>query len=129
MRRNTRKMMKTIGTVAVAALGLTLGLPGSIPTASAAAATAVFCGISSSADKEQLKLTADLACPVGTAVTIVHDKVHLNLAGFTILFNSTSPNSPASAMWTGRVSCRRSTISAMRDVPVSKSRTAIMKAR
>ncbi len=43
----------------------------------------VGCGTTSSADGEQLILTGNLSC-AGTAVTITHDKVHLDMQGFTI---------------------------------------------
>lgn len=46
-------------------------------------ATVVSCGITSSADGEQMKLTGNLSC-AGTAVIITHDNVHFNLAGFTL---------------------------------------------
>ena len=51
--------------------------------AGGAPATVVGCGTTSSADGEQMKLTGNLSC-AGTAVTITHDNVHLDMAGFTL---------------------------------------------
>lgn len=75
-----------VGLLVALALGFTQGLPGSTPTA--VAATVVACGTSSSVDGEQMILTSNLNC-VGTAVTITHNKVHLDMQGFTITGNGT----------------------------------------
>jgi len=71
-----------VGLLVALALGITQGLPGS--TATAAAATVVVCGTSSSADGEQMMLTGNILNCAGPAVTITHNNVHLNMQGFTI---------------------------------------------
>ena len=85
------KSLLLVGLLVALALGLTQALPGKTPTA--AAATVVACGTSSSADGEQMILTANLAC-AGTAVTITHNKVHFDLQGFTISGPGSSPSGP-----------------------------------
>ena len=67
------------GILVALALGLTYGT-----TPTAAAATPVVCGTSSSADGEQMILTGNLVCAGPIAVTIQHNKVHLDMQGFTI---------------------------------------------
>ena len=69
------------------AIGLAYSLASNVPTA--AAATVVGCGTSSSADGEQMILNGNIVNCAGPAVTITHDKVHLNMNGFTIDGNLT----------------------------------------
>lgn len=75
------KRIFLVGLLLALAPGLTEGLPGS--TATASKPTEVVCGTTSSKDREQMILTGNLFC-TGTAVTITHNNVHLNMRGFTI---------------------------------------------
>lgn len=75
------KRIFLVGLLMALALGFTQGLAGSTPTA--AAATVVGCGTTSSADGEQMILSSNLSC-AGTAVTITHNKVHLDMQGWTL---------------------------------------------
>jgi len=77
--------MRSVKGIFLVALLLAVGLVyslGNVPTA--AAATVVGCGTSSSADGEQMILTGNLVCAGPIAVTIQHNKVHLDMQGFTI---------------------------------------------